>query len=492
MPGFGRLLAAVAALFLLTAPGLAQAKWLKAESARFIVYSDGDEQTLRHYVTRLEDFDTILRASHGLDPDEVPLRKLEIYMVRDIVEMRRVMPQAPDTLGGFYASGMGDLFAVSLRTRVRDDYGDDILLHEYTHHFMRQYMTPRYPGWLVEGYAEYFATAKLTTTRFELGLPNLGRLYQLRNERWISSELLLTEQPYGLDAEQRSAFYAQAWLLTHYMKADKARFAQLKAYEAALVAGKDSKSAWLAATGEDLATLDTKLRAYAKGQIISLIYTRARTLEPAPVMVTVLPPSADDFLLARQQLRHYVPEDDRPAFLATLRGRAAKHPGDRLARLTLAQAEIDFGDRGVGDRLLDEVIAANPADAEALRTKALAMMDDDDSAQSLDDRYAAAGKLLIRANKAEPDDYRTLVAYARTRQVVDDDYPSDNTLNVLLLASQLAPQVAETRLGAARGLMLQKQFDEAILQLNPVANDPHGGGAAEAARSLLRQIVANR
>ena len=48
---------ATAALLFAT-PSLAQAKWLRAESNHFIVYSNGDERSLRIYAQTLEAFDS--------------------------------------------------------------------------------------------------------------------------------------------------------------------------------------------------------------------------------------------------------------------------------------------------------------------------------------------------------------------------------------------------------------------------------------------------
>ena len=55
-----------------------------------------------------------------------------------------------------------------------------------------------------------------------------------------------------------------------------------------------------------------------------------------------------------------------------------------------------------------------------------------------------------------------------------------------------APQVAEIRLTLAQAYMRHKRWDEAIVLLTPLANDPHGRGGAESAQDMLRRIKANR
>ena len=73
--------ALAATVLMLLAVSPARADWLRAESERFIIYSDGDERTLRHYVQKLETFDRVLRLFMGLSMDEAPPRKLPIYLI---------------------------------------------------------------------------------------------------------------------------------------------------------------------------------------------------------------------------------------------------------------------------------------------------------------------------------------------------------------------------------------------------------------------------
>jgi hypothetical protein len=483
--------AALAALgLLLLGPTTAQAKWLRAESPRFIVYSDGDEFTAREYANKLEDFDTILRAFFGLKPDGVPAQKLEIYLVRRRESMKRVWPDISERTVGFYSSSTNGIFAIA-HYEKGDDESDDTLLHEYSHHFMLQNLRGMYPGWLVEGFAEYYMTAKLKASSFIIGGPNSGRAYQLLNERWVPTEDVLTKRPLEVPESQRGGYYAQAWLLTHYMLSDPARRQQLFAYVRELAKGTKSVDAWVATTGEDIATLDRKLQIYKRGNLPATGFTR-KPHSAAEVQMITLPASADALLLESLRMKRGLYEYEHKDFVAMVRTAAAKFSGDRFADLTLARAEVQYGDRAKGDIILDRLVAANADDAEALVIKAVGLMraaeDDTENFRKL---AAQAGRLLARANTLAPDDYRTLYAYAQTRRF-DPDYPSENTLNVLMLAAELAPQVYGIRVEAARGLILRKRFDEAIEMLTPVANSPHGGGAAEAAKTLLRQIALYR
>src|SRR5688500_17306550 len=95
-------LAGLAALLTLGAPGAALADWVRAESDSFVVYGAGDERAVRAYAAKLEAFDDILRAYHGMAPDQAATRKFEVYLVASANQLRRIKPDANDSMGGFY------------------------------------------------------------------------------------------------------------------------------------------------------------------------------------------------------------------------------------------------------------------------------------------------------------------------------------------------------------------------------------------------------
>ena len=484
MPGIGRLVAAVAALMLLAAPGLAQARWLKAESPRFIVYSQSGERLLREYAQKLETFDSVLRYLHRMDITGVPPRKLEIYLVADNQELREVEPRLSEMVAGFYSPGMGDVFAMAIRERD----SDTVPLHEYAHHFMLQYFPFGYPAWLVEGYAEYFMSTTIKGDRIEVGRPNDTRSYSLLQARWIPMAEVLGKTSGALKAGEVDNFYAQSWAVTHYMMSDPARYSQLQAYMKAVGDGADPVKAMQDVTGMDLVTFEKKVRAYVGGRLSFQILTRSG-FAPPEITVTALPESADSLLLAYQRMKSGMTQEDGAAFVKSMvRARAAKFPGDRLADLTLAYGEIWFGDAAAGEAILQRMIQADPKDADALRLLGISrinqMEDNPDKARAL---LVEAGRYLARSHAARPGDYRTLFYYAVTRQT-ERDYPSENTLSALSTAYDLAPQVPSVRMLFARALVDNEEWAEARVVLTPLANSPHGGEAAAAARRLLVEV----
>lgn len=492
---------AVAALVMsAVAAAPAQARWLRAESPHFIVYGDTNQSTLTTYVEQLEGFDEFVRIMYGIKDDAVSPRKLAVYLVANHRELARAWPGAPEDIAGYYTAGIDDIYAIAIREStdrggkgdLSTEYRENTVFHEYTHHFMFQYLPHPYPAWLVEGYANYFGSAIIAKTYIDIGKGGFGETYELVNEPWLPlGDILSKGADYSNPAKARM-FYAEAWLLTHYLLGDPERKKQLGAYLRALADGQDSVAAMTRATGKDPAALTKELKVYLK----ELKYTHfglRRPFDAAKATIEVMPPSADALLLESLSLERGLRQEDRAAVVASIRAKAAGFKGDRLADLTLAHAEIEYGDRASGEAILDRRLAADPNDVDALVLAGQARLKDFDADPGLPTALAVkAQDYFAAAYKIDPERYQSLWLYVMIRRRIDADYPSDNTLEALLEAQALAPQVGEIRLEAAYALTRRKRWADAEAMLGPMLHDPHNEGAARAAQELLDRINAER
>lgn len=462
--------------------GRAEARWLRAETRHFVLYSDGMESGLRRYAADLEAFDRVLRTAHGLDPDAPVARKLDIYVVDGPHELARVFPDRGKYIAGVYRANLGDIYAVAVRPQVGAPMGNRFLFHEYSHHFMLQYFPARYPAWVVEGYAEYFGMTRIEEDRIEVGLAAPDRVRRLVEAKWPIADVLGDKLAMN-EPEERGRFYALSWLMTHYLLSDPVRKTKFDDYLARVGRGEDAISALPAALGVDLATFEQQLKDYLRA---TPAIRYARDARPdLSVAITTLSPSADALLLEGQRLKSGVKAEERAELLALVRDRAARFPGDRLADLTLARAEITYGDRAAGEAILTRRIEADSRDAEALWLMALSKI----FAGQADrprraELYAQARPYLGKAFAVDGERYQTLFDYAQARSL-DADYPSENVMAVLLKAHSLAPQVAPVRVQTARALMRRKRFPEAIALLTPLANDPHDGPMSTMAERMI-------
>jgi hypothetical protein len=479
---------AALAIALMAAPGAAQARWLRAETQRFVVYSDGDEAKLREFTVRLAEFDQVLRLMHGVRDQELE-RKLDVYLISGASEFRRVLPYGWGGVLGFYSASPQSVYALVLNWRDAAGFGsDDVLFHEYTHHFMLEYFPAAYPSWLIEGYAEYFATTAVSPQYIEIGRYNALRAAGLLRAEWMPLHDLLTVEASKVPYAQRNAYYGQSWLLTHYMMTDESRARQLDAANRAVLAGKPADKAMEEATGLTLEQLNHNLHQYVHTKLLFRRMSNPFGAKPPNITVTELPASADELMPERLAVSHGLSGDGAKDTLAAVRSKAKRFPGDSLAELTLAQAELRYGDRAAAQAILERRLAANPKEAESLRLMGERYLvegqAEKDKARRIE-LFKASRPYLSRAFAVDGNDYRTLYDYALAR-TVDPDYPNENTLNVLLLAVQLAPSVEESRFMAGQALLTRGRKEDGIAMLIPLANSPHGRLQAKAAELIAK------
>jgi tetratricopeptide (TPR) repeat protein len=462
---------------------LADAPWLKTETPRFILYSNGSEQTLRDYAVRLELLDATFWEVYGLARPPPPPRKLPIYLVTDMSMLRLVSPSLSQSAAGFYSAGADEVFAMGLARRG-NDY---VLLHEYVHHLMMQNFPFGYPAWFIEGYAEYFMETTVNESTIKVGLAT-GRAQGLALEQWLPMQDLLTKRVSEIPVSKGSTFYAQAWLLTHYLVSDPTRAKQLQTYLTAVGQGQKSVEAIEASTGIPTDAWQRRLMTYLTGQMPYVQFKRTQ-FPKTEVEIVRLSPATSELLLDDLHVRSGVAPELRGGLLAKMRGEAAKYPEDVFARTALARAEVALGDGAAAVPILKRLLADNPRDVEALALEAQRLMAlGDKTPARRADLYNQAGSILAMAFKLDPKRYQTLFEFAHSRSG-EPNYPSDNTLTALLSALKLAPQVGEIRLEAAEGLMRRSRGREAALLLAPLANNPHDSGLAKRAQDLLKQIA---
>ena len=222
------------ALALLAMPGVAHAQWQEATSKHFIVYSQDEPDRLRTFTERLERFDKALRTLWGSEDRPVsPLSRVAIYVVDDIEDIQKLSgmrmaagfmnPRASGTVAFVPRRGGGGLDSYwSLDSQA-------ILLHEYGHHFMfSSWPSAVFPTWLVEGFAEFHATAMFRANgNIVLGAAPMYREWGRDKSNIYSADRLLQVEPGKISDEEREVLYARGWALTHYLLFDKERAKQL-------------------------------------------------------------------------------------------------------------------------------------------------------------------------------------------------------------------------------------------------------------------------
>ena len=482
-----RFVSILAGLWLFHVPA-ARAEWVRAESPNFVVFSQGSEGEARRRAALLEDYDQLLRLLTGTRAPPGP-GKLNIYMARGIDQLRIVRPGLGSSAAGFYsATPTGIAAFADERARLTINPDQDrlqVLFHEYAHHFMMQYFPGAYPPWYVEGFAEYMMNARFDEEYVEYGGIADDRGYQLTmGGEWLDMDRVLFE-PDRLRGADVFKFYAQSWITVHYIFRDSARRAALTDYLTAYGRGEDARAAFERAFGMSPDRFGGFVRTYASRRIPVTRLTRASVSAPPHIAVTRLPRSAEDLLLLDAAMKINPSPDLAADLLARVRREVRAFPDDPYAKRVLARAEAFYGDGGVADRLLEQLLAAAPNDSELLYLRGMRHLIAGRAADEPQPHLDEAQRWFVRAYRSDPNHFPTLASYAESLGS-EENYISDNTMNILIRAHQLAPQVQSIRLDAAVMMMNRDQFEPAQALLAPLAIDAHSE-ISENAQRLLEQ-----
>ncbi len=489
-----RIWAAAAAMAAALVATVADARWTRAETDSFIIYSEGSEKSLREFAATLQRFDVALRLLLEVK-EQGEANRLPIYLLNSTSEVAKLYTGSrTSSYVGFYRTDRDGSFAVSHRENGGRSRGtsasQETLFHEYAHHFMKRYRTGAYPAWIIEGFAEYYSTIDFDKNgKALIGKPAYGRQYGLVELPQIPVKTLLATDPQSLKTVgQVDVYYGRAWLLTHMLFHDTPRDGQLVAYARAINAGIDAEQAARQVFG-DLDQLDKDLAAYLR-RPLSYRMTRDAIPVPTRIAVTALPPGEDAAIPLRLARLNARSADDARAARDGLRTLTSAHAGDAAVWFEYAASEwaLDKESRNLATvrSALDRAIAIDPDHVRAnvllgeLLTHELEEKGDYDDAD-----WQKAREPIALANRTDPDDPLPLYVYFQSF-VDQGKVPPDIAIDGLEQAFRLAPENIEIRVAHAFALANRGRLTSAIRLAQSIAFDPHMGAQA---RPFLEQLL---
>jgi tetratricopeptide (TPR) repeat protein len=218
---FKFIFAILSIIFLFNVSGTASDKeWTEVRSQHFRVITDGSEGAARRVA---REFEQIRFAMSGVYPK---LRMdsgapLLVICPRDESSMKTLAPQFWKSKGfkpaGYFQHGWDKEYAVVRLDEVRPE-SYEVVYHEYVHSVM--HLNLRWlPVWLDEGLADFHANTRFEKSRIYVGAPSWRmRIFGLRPLIPINTLFEVTpSSPYYHDEDKADLFYAQSWLLTHYL-----------------------------------------------------------------------------------------------------------------------------------------------------------------------------------------------------------------------------------------------------------------------------------
>ena len=483
-----RLIVAAFALFAATPTW---AGWNKAESDRFVIYSDSSEGDIRLFAERLERYHVAMTLITGFDPPvPSPSNRVTVYAVGSGRTLRKLYGDANSNVAGFYIPRAGGSVAFVPNVRLRGsetDFTLIVLLHEYAHHFTISSAPFALPRWVTEGWAEFFAAAKFSPDGgVDIGLPANHRVGDLNFASKLSiREVLDYDRIAKDDGPRRDGFYGQAWLMFHYLYFNPERTPQFGTYLSKYTQGVPSLQAAEEAFG-DLDKLERELKSYQRTRRIPAKRYSADLLPIGKITITPLSTGMSEMIDVVLRSRRGVSREEALELLPDARAIAAKFPDDGGVLAALSEAEYDAGNDAEAIAAADAAIALDPSQKNAYVQKGFALfrIAQDVDASAADDAYAAAMKPFEALNAIEADHPLPLIYYYRSfaqRRKV----PNETARAALERASVLAPFDQELRLNVAMMMISERKNELARFMLAPLAADPHGSGRSERAKQLM-------
>ncbi|EEF58155.1 tetratricopeptide repeat protein [Pedosphaera parvula] len=247
---------------------LAQRHWFETRTAHFNVYSCGASQDVARISSRLEQFRDAYAQLAGAQAVASP--PIAVMAFPDVKSMEPFLPLyqgKPIHLAGFFHRG-SDQNLIVLALSANED-GLDVIFHEYTHLLLR-HNDLIWPPWLQEGMAEIYSTFEATGRGVHIGKPIPHHLHTLTEQPLMPlGELFAVahDSPQYNEREHQGIFYAESWLLTHYlMVGNPARKAQFSQLTKLLRQGQSAEQAFTNAFHTSLPAMEAELHHYLERQ----------------------------------------------------------------------------------------------------------------------------------------------------------------------------------------------------------------------------------
>lgn len=470
--------------------------WVKAESEHFIFHSDvGEKETLK-YLEKLEKFHFLLGALHN-NIDDNNYEKFNVYFLDDRAKYRIIRPNLSYDAYGFVTtctSGLqgfsnydGDIDKKSsdlLKTSQNDS--QVVLFHEYTHIFMLKHLGRSYPKWFIEGFAEYYSTIRFDETKAIVGLPSGWRYSTLKSGKKIKYQDIINENEAVYNSKNDVfAFYAQSWLLVHYLYSTTELKEKFIKYLDIRGTHKNKTEAFELAMGIKIKDLDAKLSQYLEKSINAQNYTIKKSFK-FDAKITKYPNSAKSLLLFDAAVNSCPYKEDKEKLYEKITSETAKFPNDEYAMRVLANAQINLGHHNKAKEFYENQLKNNPKDGDALfklgLIEFLGEQDQNIKIKSL----PKARDYFLKSYKENPFNARNLFYLSQTSKMWNN--PDENSVNAAIQAFNIEPAVDVFAINLINILIRKNDIENAKDVIIFLLNNPHSSEKYQTYKNLLVAI----
>jgi tetratricopeptide (TPR) repeat protein len=480
---------------LLLVAATANAEWLEASSDHFVIYSDQNEKVVKGFAERLERFHAAMAhvfAKPQTKPG--PSNRVTVFVVSSAAKVRKVIGTKDRYLVGTYIPRAGSAVVVIPRLRHASKYqvsGETILYHEYAHHFMIAGLTARpYPRWFTEGFAEFFASVEFR----EDGSVVLGTAPNYRAAELVDAPKVAIRRFLAFDGGAGdskftyTSFYGQSWVLFHYLEMAPERAGELIKYQRLLATGHSALAAAEGAFG-DLDKLDKDMDRYMRRATLNARVVAANTLALGPIALRTLRPGEAAMMPTLIESKVGVSREEALQLLPKARRIADLYPDDAAVLAALAEAELDAGNADAAIAAADRALEIDPQQIDAHIHKGYALERKVESGALPKASWKEVRAQFIKANRIENDHPVPLVQFYLS-YLQQGERPTQNAIDGLEWAMELAPFDASLRWLVARQMVADGRYQQAAQTLGPLAYSAHPDKNSEEALRLLQDVEA--
>lgn len=193
-------------------------QWIEVQSPHFTVLTDSGEKPGRDLGRQFEQMRSVFAQLFARQVKQlVPLQIIALKNSKQISEYAPLYQGKPVKTVGFYLHSQ-DRDYIVLDVDAPNRW--ETVFHEYAHLLLAANL-PDLPPWFTEGFAEFYSTIVIDNKHAIIGHAPEAALELLRHESLMPVATLFAvdhDSPvYNDDSDPRSIFYAESWLVVHYL-----------------------------------------------------------------------------------------------------------------------------------------------------------------------------------------------------------------------------------------------------------------------------------
>lgn len=460
-------------------------QWTQVSSSHFVVITNANEKQARRLV---DQFERVRWVFQTLFPkvNADPASPIEVYAVKNSKSFQSVEPtvylnKGSVNLAGYFLSAQDRNYILLRLDAEQEKHPFAVVYHEYTHLQFRsagEWM----PLWLNEGLAEFFQNTDIRDKEVMLGEPSGDDILRLRQERLIPLPVLFkvdVNSPYYHEENKGSAFYSEAWALTHFlMVSDREnKTSRVADYMSLMSQHQDPVVAAEKAFG-DLKQLEKALGYYINaGQYKQfLMHSAVAAIDESTYAVK--PVTAIEADADRAEILALVHREEEARELVD--SILKTDPGNVQAREVMGLIEFHAGNREAARKWYGEAVKLDSKSYLANYYFAAISMEFPDAEEG---QIETSLRAAIQMNPKFAPAYDRLAAFYGMRHK-----NLDEALKLALTAIKLDPGNLHFRLNAASVLSASNRYADAVTVLQSAVKLARDPAEEEMVQSRIEQV----